>query len=136
LADMDDMGVDLQLVMPPPPQCYFTVPVEIGVPASRMVNDGVAEYVAGRPDRFVALGTVPLQDGAEAAKELERCMRVLGFKGVQILTNVAGSELSDPAYALFWAKAEELGAVVLIHPIGFTEGRRLTRFYFSNVIGN
>ena len=60
----------------------------------------------------------------------------LGFKGVEILTNVAGRELSDPAFEPFWAKAEELGAWVFIHPSGFTDGKRLGRFYFSNVIGN
>jgi aminocarboxymuconate-semialdehyde decarboxylase len=136
LADLDAMGIDLQLVMPPPPQCYYTVRTDIAVTASRMVNDGVAEYVSRKPDRFLALGTVPLQDPAEAALELERCMRSLGFKGVQILTNVAGNELSDPAYEPFWAKAEELGALVLLHPNGFTEGKRLTRFYFNNVVGN
>ena len=80
-----------------------------------MVNDGLAEYVARKPDRFVALGTVPLIDGDEAAKELERCMKTLGMKGVEILTNVAGHELSEPAYAPFWQKAEELGALVR-HP--------------------
>ena len=136
LADLDAMGIDLQVVMPPPPQCYLTLPADIAVPATRMVNDGIAEYVAGRPDRFVALGTVPLQDAAEAIAELERCMGRLGFKGVQILTNVAGRELSDPAFAAFWKKAEELGALVLLHPNGFTEGQRLSRFYFNNVIGN
>jgi aminocarboxymuconate-semialdehyde decarboxylase len=136
LAELDAMGIDLQLVMPPPAQCYSSVRTDVAVTASRMVNDGVAEYVARKPDRFVALGTVPLQDAAEAARELERCMRSLGFKGVQILTNVAGNELSDPAYEPFWVKAEELGALVLLHPNGFTEGQRLTRFYFNNVIGN
>jgi len=136
LADLDAMGLDLQLVMPPPNQCFYTVPLEISVKASRMVNDGLAEYVARKPDRFLALGTVPLVDGAEAATELERCMKVLGMKGVEILTNVAGNELSDPAYAPFWKKAEELGALVVIHPNGFTEGRRFSRFYFNNVIGN
>jgi aminocarboxymuconate-semialdehyde decarboxylase len=136
LADLDAMGIDLQLVMCPPPQCYYTVPLDIAVPASRMVNDGMADYVAGRPDRFAALGTVPMADGHEAAKELERCITALKFKGVQILTNVAGKELSDPAFAPFWQKAEELGALVLLHPNGFTEGERLTRFYFNNVIGN
>jgi len=136
LADLDAMGIDLQLVMCPPPQCYYTVPVDIAVAAARMINDGIAEYVAGRPDRFIALGSVPMPDGAAAASELERCMTSLGFKGVQILTNVAGRELSDPAFAPFWAKAEALGAVVLIHPIGFTEAQRLSRFYFNNVIGN
>ena len=136
LKDLDQMGVDLQVVMPPPPQCYFTLPVDIAVPAARMVNDGIAEYAGRKADRFVPFGTVPLQDGHEAAKELERCVRTLGFKGVQILTNVAGRELSDPAFAPFWAKAEALGTLVVIHPNGFTEAKRISRFYFNNVIGN
>ena len=136
LIDMDAMGIDVQLVMPPPIQCYYTVSLDIAVGAARMINDGLAEYVAGKPDRFVALGTVPLVDGGEAARELERCMKSLGMKGAEILTNVAGKELSDPAYAPFWKKAEELGALIVIHPNGFTEGQRLKRFYFNNVIGN
>jgi aminocarboxymuconate-semialdehyde decarboxylase len=136
LRDMDAMGLDMQLVSPPPPQVYFTLPVEIAVKAAEMVNEGLAEFVARTPDRFVALGTVPLQDGAAAAVELERAMKQYGFKGVEILTNVAGRELSDPAFAPFWAKAEELGALVFIHPNGFTEAERFTRHYFNNVIGN
>ena len=136
LADLDAMGLDRQLIMPPPPQCYYTVPLDIAVEAARTVNDGLAEYVAKTPDRFVALGTVPMPDGNEAASELERCMTKLGFKGVQILTNVAGKELSDPAFAPFWKKAEALGALVVIHPNGFTHAERLRRFYFNNVIGN
>jgi aminocarboxymuconate-semialdehyde decarboxylase len=130
------MGLDMQLVMPPPNQCFYTVPLDISVKASRMVNDGLAEYVARKPDRFVALGTVPLIDGGEAAAELERCMKTLGMKGVEILTNVDGREISEPAYAPFWKKAEELGALVIIHPNGFTDAKRFTRFYFNNVIGN
>jgi len=135
-ADMGTMGVDMQLVMPPPPQCYHTVALEYAVPAAQMINDGVAEFVAKHPDRFIPVGTAPMQDGNEAAKELERCMLKLKFKGVEILTNVAGRELSEPAFAPFWKKAEELGALVIIHPNGFTEGRRLSRFYFNNIIGN
>jgi aminocarboxymuconate-semialdehyde decarboxylase len=136
LADLDAMGLDLQLVMPPPNQCFYTVPLEIAVKASRLVNDGLAEYVAKKPDRFLALGTVPLTDGKEAASELEYCVKKLGMKGVELLTNVAGKELSDPVCAPFWQKAEELGALVILHPNGFTEGKRFSRFYFNNVIGN
>jgi len=136
LSDMDAMGVDMQLILPPPNQCCYTVPLDIAVKAARMVNDGLAQYVAKKPDRFVALGTVPLSDGAEAATELERCMTSLRMKGAEILTNVAGRELSEPQYSPFWKRAEELGALVVIHPNGFTDGRRLTRFYFNNVIGN
>ncbi len=136
LADLDAMGVDVQVVKPPPPQCYYTVPLDVAVKASQIVNDGVAEYVAGRPDRFLGFGTVPLQDGQEAAKELERIVRQHGFRGVQVLTNVAGKELSDPEFAPFWAKAEALGVLVVIHPNGFTHAERLTRYYFNNVVGN
>ena len=55
---------------------------------------------------------------------------------MQILTNVNGQELSDPAFAPFWKKAEELQALVVLHPLGFTEGKRLSRFSFNNTIGN
>ena len=131
------MGIDMQLVMPPPPQCYYTVPLDIAVPAAQH-----GQRWRGRVRRASTrtassrLGTVPMQDGNEAAKELERCMGKLGFKGVEILTNVAGQELSDPAFAPFWKKAEELGALVVIHPNGFTEAQRFSRFYFNNIIGN
>ena len=136
LADMDAMGLDMQVILPPPPQCYYAVPLDIAVQAARLVNDGIAEFVARKPDRFRGFCSVPMPDGIEAAKELERCVTRLGVKGVQVLTNVNGRELSDPAFAPFWKKAEELGALVVIHPNGFTHAERLTRFYFNNVIGN
>ena len=133
---MDEMGVDMQMTMPPPPQLYHTVALEYAVPAARMINEGVAEFVSKHPDRFIPCGTVPMQDGVEAAKELEYVAKTLKFKAVEILTNVAGRELSDPAFAPFWQKAEELGMLVVIHPNGFTEGKRLSRFYFNNIVGN
>jgi aminocarboxymuconate-semialdehyde decarboxylase len=136
LADLDAMGLDMQVIKPPPPQCYYAVPLEIAVKAAQVVNDGIAEFVARKPDRLKGFGTVPMPDGNEAAKELERCVTKLGFKGVQVLTNVNGKELSDPAFMPFWKKAEELGVLVVIHPNGFTHANRLTRFYFNNVIGN
>ena len=135
LADMDAAGIDLQVIMPPPPQCTYTIPGPLAADAARIINDGLAAFVARRPDRFVALGTVPMQDADATVRELERAMS-LGLRGVQILTTIAGHELSDPAFAPFWARAEALGAIVLIHPNGFTEGGRLERFYFNNVLGN
>ena len=136
LADLDAMAIDLQLIAPPPLQCYYTVPLDIAVKAAQIVNDGIAEYCAKYPDRLRGFGSVPMPDGREAANELERCVKKLGFTGVEVLTNVAGRELSDPAFAPFWKTAEELGVLVMIHPNGFTEASRLTRFYFNNVIGN
>jgi aminocarboxymuconate-semialdehyde decarboxylase len=60
----------------------------------------------------------------------------LNIKGVEILTNVDGQELSDPKFRPFFAKAEQLGAFIMMHPNGFTHGERLTHFYFNNVFGN
>jgi aminocarboxymuconate-semialdehyde decarboxylase len=136
LVDMDAMGLDMQVVLPPPPQCYYAVPPDIAIRAAQLVNDGIAEFVARKPDRLKGFGTVPMPAPSEAAKELERCVIALGFKGVQVLTNVNGAELSSPAFAPFWKKAEELGALVVIHPNGFTHAARLSRYYFNNVIGN
>ena len=136
LREMETMGLDMQLVSPAPNQCYFTLSPDAGVEAIARVNEGMAEWVAGAPDRFVGLGTVPLQEPAAAVAELERAVTKLGLKGVEILSNVAGREISDPGLEPFWAKAEALGALVMIHPSGFTEARRLARYYFNNVIGN
>jgi aminocarboxymuconate-semialdehyde decarboxylase len=101
-----------------------------------MVNEGIAAFVAAYPDRFASLGTIPLQDPDAALVELEHVMTALGFKGVEVLTNVAGKELASPEFEPIWAKAAELGAVVMLHPLGFTEPQRLTEFYFTNTIGN
>jgi aminocarboxymuconate-semialdehyde decarboxylase len=71
-----------------------------------------------------------------AVAELERCMGELGLKGVEVLTNIDGAELADPKFAPVFEKAQALGAVVMIHPNGFTQGERFRDYYFSNVIGN
>lgn len=133
--DMDSMGVERQLVMCPPFQCYYETNPEIGVRASELVNRGIADFVSRHPDRFAGLGNVPLSAPDAALGQLDELMQA-GLKGVQVLTNVNGRELSDPAFAPFWARCEALGAVVLLHPNGFTEGRRFSEYYFNNVIGN
>src|SRR5262245_21489267 len=66
LADLDAMGLDMQIIKPPPPQCYYAVPLDIAVEAARVVNDGIAEFVSRRPDRLKGFGTVPMPDGDEA----------------------------------------------------------------------
>lgn len=136
LRDLDKMGIDIQVVAPAPGQCYYYVDPKIAETAHRVANEGVAEFCARKPDRFLGLGGVTLQEPELAAKELEYCMSHLKLKGVQILTNVDGQELSDPKYRPFFAKAEQLGAFIMMHPNGFTQGERLTHFYFNNIVGN
>src|SRR5713101_3376432 len=92
LKDMDRMGVDVQAVSPAPNQCYYWTEPELGIELSRMVNDRLAEIVATWPARFVALGTVPLQDVDLAVAELVRCVKTLGLRGVEINPSVNGMD--------------------------------------------
>jgi aminocarboxymuconate-semialdehyde decarboxylase len=138
LADMDRMGIDIQAVSPAPQQTYYWTDPGLGVELSRMVNDRLAEIAAKWPDRFVGLGTVPLQNVDLAVAELERCVKQLGLRGVEINPSVNGMDLTDPRLNLekFFVKARELDIVIFMHPIGFTQGERLVDHYFNNVIGN
>lgn len=138
LKDMDRMGIDIQAVSPAPNQTYYWAEPGLGRDLARQVNNRLAEIVAKWPDRFVALGTAPLQDVELAIAELERCVKSLGLRGVEINPSVNGMELTDPRLGLdrFFAKAQELDAAIFMHPIGFTHGDRLVDHYFNNVIGN
>jgi aminocarboxymuconate-semialdehyde decarboxylase len=71
-----------------------------------------------------------------AAEQAEHAVRKLGLKGIEVSTLVNGVDIGDPALDPFWAKMDELGAVVFIHPLGTTLGARLSRFYLSNIVGN
>jgi aminocarboxymuconate-semialdehyde decarboxylase len=138
LKDMDRMGVDIQAVCPAPYQFfYFTEPGE-GAQLAREVNEGIAKVVADTPDRFVGLGSVPLQNAELAVRELDHAVKTLGLRGVEICTNVNGKNLTDPSLGLepFFARCEELGVLIFMHPLGWTEADRLTNHYFNNVIGN
>ncbi|MPY75657.1 MAG: amidohydrolase family protein [Alphaproteobacteria bacterium] len=136
LADMDRMGVDIQAVSPAPGQFFYWTPPDVGREASMAINDHLAKIVADHPDRFVALGAVPLQDADMATAELERCVKKLGMRGVEIGTNVDGKELSEKRLDKFFAKAEELDIVIFMHPSGFTQPDRFFNHYFTNLIGN
>ncbi|HLT01596.1 MAG TPA: amidohydrolase family protein [Geminicoccaceae bacterium] len=135
LADMDAMGIDLQVVSPSPFQCAYWTEPDLGVEIARVINDGIAALVEGQP-RLIPFAGVPLQAPARAADELSRCVEELGMRGVFILTNVAGTELSQAGLDPFFARAVALDVPVFIHPHGFTEARRLSEHYFNNVIGN
>ncbi len=138
LSDMDRMQIDVQIVSPSPSQYYYYAEPDFGLELSRASNDRIAEIVATTPDRFAGMCTVPLQNPKMAVKELERCVKKLGMRGVEICTNVNGIDLADKRLGLdkFFAKAQELDVVVFMHPMGFTHADRMTDHYFNNIIGN
>lgn len=136
IEDMDAAGIDVQVISPNPGHYHYGVEADLGRATARLVNDRLAEAVAQAPDRLVGLGTVPLQDASMAVAEMRRCVRDLGFRGLEIGTFVAGKELSDPSLSPFFAAAEELDVLLFVHPLGFTQGERMTRYYLNNIIGN
>ena len=116
IIDMDRAGVDVQLLSPIPVTfCYQADPAGAAELAAAQ-NEFFAEVVHRHPSRFAALGAVALQDPDRAVEEMRRCMRELGFLGVEIGTQVGGIKLADPSLDRFFAVASELGALILVHP--------------------
>ena len=135
LKDMDAMGVDVQVVSPTSVQHYYWADLDLAREIVRVTNEKMAEECARHPDRLLALGNVALQHPELSLEQLEHCMRNLGMRGVEISTAVNGLELDNPRFASFWARAEELGCVVFIHPFGTSLGERVNRFYLQNIVG-
>ena len=135
LSDMDAMGVDIQAVSPSPTQYYYWAEPDLGDRIAAAFNGALADVCSRYPDRLVGLGTVSLQEPARAAQQLDTAVRDLGLKGVEVSSNVNGLDLADPFFDPFWRKADELGAVVFIHPLGTTLGTRLAEHYLVNSIG-
>jgi aminocarboxymuconate-semialdehyde decarboxylase len=136
LGDMDAMGVDVQALSLSPYQLFHWVGGDLGVRVFQTINDELAKVVADHPDRFVALGAVPMQDPGAAITELRRCTNELGFRGIEMATHIEGVEISSPQYDGFWEEVEQLGLMVFLHPTGFTEPKRLMDHYFINTIGH
>ncbi len=136
IADMDAMGIDIQALTVTPAQTYYWAEAGLARDAARLINDRLAEIVAGHPERFTAMGTVPLQNTELAIAEMERCVEEMDMRGLQLATNVDGEELSHQRLEPFFARAEELGMFLFLHPVGFNQGGRLIDHHFGNLIGN
>jgi aminocarboxymuconate-semialdehyde decarboxylase len=108
---------------------------ELARSITRTVNEGIAELCTARPDRLAGLGMVPVQHPDIAEAELVHAVTEFGLKGVEISTTAPGIELADEEFKPFWTRTEELGALVFIHPWGYTLGPRLNRHYLANIVG-
>lgn len=134
LAAMDAQGVDVQLVSPSPSHYHYWADELSAGKLYRLVNEATAAHCSTAPDRLRGLGLVPLQHPGLAVAALEHALGQ-GLSGVEISSHAPGRELSDPALGPFWARAEETGAVVFLHPFGCTLDGRLDRWYLSNSVG-
>lgn len=138
LADMDANGIDVQALSISVGQYFHWADRDLAAKIIRVQNEKLAEVSAAHPDRFVSIGAVALQHPDLAASQLEYAVKELGHRGVMLTGSIDGEELADPRFNPFWAKAEELGVVVFIHPRGFPDGasRLQGRGRLDNIIGN
>lgn len=135
LADMDATGIDVQVLSASTVSMDTTwAGAQDALAMERLANDRIAEMASFAPTRFAGLGGVPLQAPRLAIGELERCMRSLGLRGVQVSTRYGEMELGDSRMRPFWEAAQALEAVVYIHPAGLTEPR-FRPFQLWNSIG-
>jgi aminocarboxymuconate-semialdehyde decarboxylase len=135
IANMDAMGVEVQVLSASlVHQGLEWADAQTSLRLARATNDWIAKAVASQPARFIGLGTLPLHVPSLAVTELERCRRELGLKGVAISSSAGGMELGDDALRPFWARAEELDALVYIHP-GGNRDHRFKRFHLWNSVG-
>jgi aminocarboxymuconate-semialdehyde decarboxylase len=137
VADQDAAGTDVVVLSPLVLLLGYSAPPDEGLRRARLVNAGLERLVRERPDRVAALGTVPLQDPALAARELRDLMARGTLGGVEVAASVDGAFLGEDAFEPFWAAAEETGAVVFLHPT--TRGFPAPVFeqhYLWNAVGN
>jgi len=142
LASMNQRGIDMA-VLSVNPLIYWPDP-GLARQVSQITHEKLAALCAKHPDRLMGLGWVPLQHPALAAEVLEECVRKHKFPGVAVggVVNKPGVafeplyELSDRALDPFWAKAEELGALVTIHPQKWIHPRWNEENGFDNIIGH
>jgi aminocarboxymuconate-semialdehyde decarboxylase len=139
LAVMDEQGVEVQ-ALTINGFWWYAADAAVAGRIVRSQNEGLATWVAAHPDRFVAMASVALQHPALAAAQLEDGVKRLGLRGASIGGHVNGEDVSLPKYDPFWAKAAELGVLVVMHPGGaeniLKEGALGGRGDLGNIIGN
>lgn len=133
---MDAQAVDMEVLSINP--FWYGRDRDLAAQIVKVQNEKLAELCAAHPDRFAAFASLTLQAPDLAVQELETAVRRQGLKGAAIGGMVNGVEFSDPKFHPVWAKAEELGAVLFIHPQGVPElSRRLGgNGWLTNAIGN
>jgi len=136
IRDMDEKGIGTYILSSTPFSFFYEVENVLAVELAQYHNDQLSEMVKKHPDRFAAVATLPLQVPEEAVKELERAVKKLGLRGVEIGSNVAKRELGDETFWPIYQVLEELDVPMFVHPHHVAGLDRLLDFYLNNLIGN
>ena len=136
LKAMDDMGIDMEVLSINP--FWYDKNRELAERVCEINNEKLAELCAAKPDRFAAFASLTLQAPDLAVRQLETAVKKLGLKGAAIGGSVNGVDFSDPKFHPVLAKAEELGAVLFIHPQSTPQlaSRFKGNGWLANLIGN
>jgi predicted TIM-barrel fold metal-dependent hydrolase len=136
IREMDEQGIDVEAISINP--FWYKAKRDLATQLIKVQNEKLAELCGAHPDRFVAFTSVALQYPDLAVQQLEYGIKKLGMRGAAVGASVAGDEFSNPKFHPFWAKAEELGILIFIHPQSTPELEK--RFkgngWLANTIGN
>jgi aminocarboxymuconate-semialdehyde decarboxylase len=136
LQDMDAAEVDVQVLSNSPQTLLYDQEASLTVTTAALQNEQIAKLVKARPDRFMGMATLPMQDPERAIGELRRARRELGLVGAQIGSHVEGKNLDHPSLVPFWAAVAELDAFIMIHPMKTAGADRTKSYYLANFVGN
>ncbi|SOC40193.1 amidohydrolase family protein [Ureibacillus acetophenoni] len=134
IEDMDRENVDMQVISPVPVTFSYWAPIEQALELSIYQNDFIANIVKENPDRFIGLGTIPLQNPEVAIQEMRRCKEI-GLVGIEIGTNVNGENLDSDELLPVFKAAEELEMPLFIHPWETLAQNRTPRHNFLYTVG-
>jgi aminocarboxymuconate-semialdehyde decarboxylase len=137
LADMESLGVDMQVVSTNVAFYKYDQDVATTVAIAQACNNEVRQMTVDYPSRFAGLATLPMQDIPAAIAELERAVGQLGLKGAMINDQVNDRTFDEPEFLPFWKAAEQMEALILIHQARPTlVTQRIQRYHLPNTIGN
>jgi aminocarboxymuconate-semialdehyde decarboxylase len=118
LGLMDERGIDVSMLSVNGFNWYGSDDRDLISRYMAAQDEGLSAICRANPTRLVAVSSPSLQFPDLAAQQLERAMNELGLKGASVGGHCRGESLSDAKYDPFWAKCEELEALVFMHPGG------------------
>ena len=135
LRIMNQQGVDIQALALTAPMVNWAPP-DLAVKLSRVYNDSTSAVCRQHPTRFVGSVSLPLVAPERALEELNRAVKLPGIRAASMPTAIRGKELDDPSFLPIYARCEQLGLPVLLHPVETLGRERTTKFYLENLLGN